>query len=107
VSVDVDVEHDQNLTFSGATGFKTPDPALSRSSSILAEIPVHGGAGHPQHLRDVGGRDARVPELTGFGGFGVVDLARASALASVGCGSGQPGTGASIRLTGLRLRSQN
>jgi hypothetical protein len=37
------------------------------------------------------GRDAFPPELAGFTGVGVVDLARASAFAPVRCGSGQPG----------------
>ena len=45
------------------------------------QVAVRGGAGDSQHLRDVGGRDALFPELAGFGGSGVVDLARASALA--------------------------
>ena len=62
--------------------------------SIVGEVAVHGGAGDSQHLRDVGGRDALLPELAGFGGIGVVDLAWASTLAPVGCGSGQPGAGA-------------
>src|SRR6185436_14152899 len=37
-----------------------------------------------QHFLDVAGRDALLPELTGFGGIGVVHLAGAPALASVG-----------------------
>ena len=52
-----------------------------RERHTIGEVAVHGGAGDAQHLRDVGGRDALLPELAGFGGIGVVDLARASALA--------------------------
>ena len=65
-----------------------------RAARTIGEVAVHGGAGDSQHLRDVGGRDALLPELTGLGGIGVVDLAWASALASVGGGGGQPGAGA-------------
>ena len=54
-------------------------PALSRSS-IVGEIPVQGGAGDSQHFRDVSGSDALLPELSCFGGIGVVDLTRASAV---------------------------
>ena len=50
--------------------------------AFLVEVPVRGGAGDSQHFRDVAGRDALRPELTGFGGIGVVHLAWASALAS-------------------------
>ena len=56
----------------------------------MSEIAVHGGAGDAQHLCYVGGRDALVPELAGLGGLGVINLAWASALAPIGCGSGQP-----------------
>ena len=65
-----------------------------RERRTIGKVAVHGGAGDSQHLRDVGGRDALLPELAGFGGIGVVDLAGASALAPVGCGGGQPGAGA-------------
>ena len=65
-----------------------------RERHTIGKVAVHGRAGHSQHLRDVGGRDALLPELTGFSGIGVVDLARAPTLAPVGCGSGQPGAGA-------------
>jgi hypothetical protein len=44
-----------------------------REWDTLGKVAVHGGAGDPQHLRDVAGRDALLPELTGFGGIGVVD----------------------------------
>jgi hypothetical protein len=50
----------------------------------VSEKAVYGGAGDAQHFCDVGGVDALVPKLTGFGGIGVVDLAWASALATVG-----------------------
>ena len=62
-----------------------------RERHTIGKVAVHGGAGDSQHLRDVGGRDALLPELAGFGGIGVVDLAWTPALASVGCGSEQPG----------------
>ena len=52
--------------------------------------------GASEHLRDVSGRDALFPQLAGLGGVGVVDLAWASALAPVGCRSGQPGAGPHI-----------
>ena len=60
---------------------------------LHGEVPVHGGAGDSEHLRDVSGRDALFPQLAGLGGVGGVDLAWASALAPVGCRSGQPGAG--------------
>ena len=50
--------------------------------------------GDTQHLRDVSGRDALLPELTGFGGIGVVNFAWASALAPVRCRSDETGPGA-------------
>src|ERR1700742_4055953 len=57
-----------------------------RERHTVGEVAVHGGAGDAQHFGDVGGGDALVPKLTGFGGVGVGDLAWASALAPVGCG---------------------
>jgi hypothetical protein len=53
-------------------------------SSLVGQIAIHGGPGDSQHLRDVGGRDALLPKLTGLGGIGVVDLAGAPTLAPVG-----------------------
>lgn len=49
-----------------------------RARLTIGEVPVDGGAGNLQHLRDVGGGDALLFELAGFGGIGVVDLARAT-----------------------------
>jgi hypothetical protein len=43
--------------------------------AVLDEVQVHGAAGDAQHLGDVGGRDALLPELTGFSRVIVVDLA--------------------------------
>jgi Helix-turn-helix domain of resolvase len=63
-----------------------------RERHTLGKVAIHGGAGDSQHFRDVAGRDALLPELTGFGGIGVVDLAWPSALAPVGCCSGPRGT---------------
>jgi hypothetical protein len=47
----------------------------------------------PQHPRDIGGRDAFIPHTARLSGIGVDNLAWASALAPVGCRSGQPGAG--------------
>lgn len=69
---------------------------LARSSrdSGASEISVNGGAGDTQHLRDVGGHNALVPQAARSSGIGVVDLAGPSALAPVGGSSSQPCTGA-------------
>jgi hypothetical protein len=64
-----------------------------REQRTIGKVAVHGGAGDSQHFRDVTGRDALLSELTGFGGIGVVHLARTPTLAPVRCGSDQPGTG--------------
>ena len=34
-----------------------------RERHTIGKVAVHGGAGDAQHFRDVGGRDALVPEL--------------------------------------------
>jgi hypothetical protein len=52
--------------------------------AVLGEVAVRGGAGDPQHFRDVGGRDAFLCELSRFGGIGVVDLAGATQPRAVG-----------------------
>jgi hypothetical protein len=59
-----------------------------RDRRVVGKVAIHGGAGDAEHLGDVGGDDALLLELPCFRGCGVVDLARASALAPVGCGSG-------------------
>ena len=55
-----------------------PKKRPNRLGRVVGQVAIHGGAGDSQHLRDVGGRNALVPELTGFGGIGVVDLAGAT-----------------------------
>jgi hypothetical protein len=61
--------------------------------SAGCEIPVHGGPRNTQHLRNVSGSDALIPQAACLRGIGVVDLARAAALASVGCGGSQSSAG--------------
>jgi hypothetical protein len=55
-----------------------------RERQTIGKVPVHGGAGDSQHFRDVAGRDALLPELAGFGGVGVGDLAGQPELGAVG-----------------------
>jgi hypothetical protein len=50
-------------------------PRITQKAATIGEVAVHGGAGDSQHFRDIGGRDALLPELAGFGGIGVVDRA--------------------------------
>jgi hypothetical protein len=64
-----------------------------RDRRVVGKVAIHGGAGDSQHFRNIAGRDALLPDLTCFGGIGVVDLAWASALAPVRCGSDETGPG--------------
>ena len=64
-----------------------------REWHTIGKVAVHGGARDIQHSRDVGGRDALLAELTGFGGIGVVDLPWAPTLAPVRGGTPTPDPG--------------
>jgi hypothetical protein len=59
---------------SAITKHHTRHASVLLRDRVVGEIPVDGGAGYTEHLRDVGGGDARVPKPARLDCMSVVDF---------------------------------